>query len=608
MFDTSEERIAALQIPDSLLCRMSTSQLLATCLDYPYIKVVLFAENIETGIDYVASSFNGFAELIKRQDFITSLINKEQQFPIELESVRSKNSIQRGNFSFKTFMIDFLLLQHLSMISDKRIQEEAICAIEKSYEIKKKNKDLFGAFLLSPNLMTSIQNGNNKGKQNRFSGGYGTYVIDSIYTPKGTLVSDTYRFEGIDCSFSSDELDDLADNIYNTYNGAILIAPPSLRYNCHGYAWNVSEGGDQVWIGFSTQTAEDVYWTDGSYIQTTESDATKVSYTYGNHSAIRLNSTWYQSKWGNTALVQHHPNDVPPVYNASQGMTFYKRAPMHISGPTVPCGTSTYVLENLFTGCTVQWSLQNHGTPSYLIQNSPSINMCQINATGLSLTDNLIANVYSGSNLVATVSKAIDTSDGFTATYSQPSYTLLGHTYPAINNCVIHNGGKVIVGAGGVFTVTSSDFVGATITQTSGTGVAWSQSGSTLTMQAAISTNGQTASMATFLGEKGCQRFTFKVLPFTESFHEILDLSITSENGNCIISLIPNQDIDSVNDIADWEYDWTLTISNVITGKKNIEKQVSGNSTSVDTSKLEKGVYVVKAKIGNYELSKKITL
>lgn len=41
MFDTSEERIAALQIPDSLLCRMSTSQPLATCLDYPYIKVVL---------------------------------------------------------------------------------------------------------------------------------------------------------------------------------------------------------------------------------------------------------------------------------------------------------------------------------------------------------------------------------------------------------------------------------------------------------------------------------------------------------------------------------------------------------------------------------------
>ena len=102
MFDTPEERIAALQIPDSLLCRMSTSQLLTTCLDYPYMKEVLFAENIETGIDYISSSFNGFAELIKRQDFITSLITKEQQFPIELENVRSKNSIQRGNFSFKS--------------------------------------------------------------------------------------------------------------------------------------------------------------------------------------------------------------------------------------------------------------------------------------------------------------------------------------------------------------------------------------------------------------------------------------------------------------------------------------------------------------------------
>ena len=113
LFNSTEERVAALQIPDSLLYKMSTPQLLESCLNYPYLKDVLFADDIEIGIAFVSSSFNGLCELLKRQDLMTVLISKEQLFPIELEQILQKDNVKKGDFSFKAFFIDFLILQYL---------------------------------------------------------------------------------------------------------------------------------------------------------------------------------------------------------------------------------------------------------------------------------------------------------------------------------------------------------------------------------------------------------------------------------------------------------------------------------------------------------------
>lgn len=620
MFDTPEERIAALQIPDSLLCRMSTSQLLTTCLDYPYMKEVLFAENIETGIDYISSSFNGFAELIKRQDFITSLITKEQQFPIELENVRSKNSIQRGTFSFKSFMVDFLLLHHLSTISDKRKQEEAISAIENNYEVKKKNKDIFGAYLLSPYLITAIQGGTFLEEQIRFSGGSGTYVLDSIYTPRGTRVYDTYRFVGTDWSFSSDELDDLADAIYNTYNGAILIAPPSLRYNCHGYAWNVSEGGDQVWIGYSTQTAEDVYWTDGSYVQTTESDATKVSYTYGNHSAIRINSTWYQSKWGNSALVQHHPNDVPANYNASLGMTFYKKGtPLHISGPTVSNGASIYSVENIGNGCTVTWSLSGYIAAFLNVQqNTPSANQCTLTFKSGSHDDaggQLIASIYNGSALVKTITKDICVINNFHVTYKQDACAYYGVSHPAIPPTTMNQDIFYFVHQGCPVTLTCSLFKYFNLS--------W---GSGYQPSDYYYVNNNTFSFVFPLGSGGIPCY-LNIKDETGQLYKQLKFFSVSGNGNLtsnnisiqqvgsqlkvsLINFAPNDDdiIERSQSERNDNIKWTLEIYNASTAERQYAKEISCSSCDVDISDLKKGLYIIRALIGDEILNEKITI
>jgi hypothetical protein len=167
-------------------------------------------------------------------------------------------------------------------------------------------------------------------------------LVTNVKTPNNSTVPDTYTLTSADLSFTSAQLATMADDLYNNY-GAVLIEPNSYKYNCHGYAWHVTEGGDEVWIGRYNVTSEDIYWTDGSYMEVSENIATKLSYHQdGNHSAIRLDSDWYQSKWGWAGpLVKHHPNDVPDMYQSRKTKKYYIRKPT-ISGPKDLCTAWTY--------------------------------------------------------------------------------------------------------------------------------------------------------------------------------------------------------------------------------------------------------------------------
>lgn len=114
------------------------------------------------------------------------------------------------------------------------------------------------------------------------------------FTPQGSKVYLT----DIENSFTS--AGKAAEKAYwaQTYPRAIYMGEATWSYNCHAYAWSVSEGGEKHWMNSPN---DDLYWTDGSYVQTNQSDpkATKVSYASDDHSAIiSTPSTYFISKWG----------------------------------------------------------------------------------------------------------------------------------------------------------------------------------------------------------------------------------------------------------------------------------------------------------------------
>ena len=96
------------------------------------------------------------------------------------------------------------------------------------------------------------------------------------------------------------------------FPNAVILANASATYNCHSYAWNLTEGGTTIcWLDQFPDLH--LYWDDGSYEQTTEANAVKIFYYDGDHSAVKSTTHVgkYESKWGSYPLVRHSPDYGP---------------------------------------------------------------------------------------------------------------------------------------------------------------------------------------------------------------------------------------------------------------------------------------------------------
>ncbi len=128
---------------------------------------------------------------------------------------------------------------------------------------------------------------------------------------------------------------------------AVLIGNASNTYNCHGYAWSVSEGNEQVWIGtHEDHDVETYYWTDGawsndgqpSYLTASEFEATHSWYTDDDHSVRKIQNSYprpieggrdYVSKWGACGLYQHEKNHDCYYLKQNLGHDFKKLKTIH---------------------------------------------------------------------------------------------------------------------------------------------------------------------------------------------------------------------------------------------------------------------------------------
>lgn len=161
----------------------------------------------------------------------------------------------------------------------------------------------------------------------------------TIQTPNGSFVPDSYYFP----EFSWSEISYWNNWCTTNYPNATFLANSSNTYNCHGYAWHISQGGSNVWIGAYFYNSEDIYWQDGSYIEQTSQGANqKVSYQPqddANHSANTTSTNnIFESKWGAAALMRHSYNYCP-FWLSNSSLKFYY--------PANPVGVEDYIWINL---------------------------------------------------------------------------------------------------------------------------------------------------------------------------------------------------------------------------------------------------------------------
>ena len=155
-----------------------------------------------------------------------------------------------------------------------------------------------------------------------------------------------------------------ADWIAANHSDAVRVGAASHTYNCHDYAWNMSDGGVANWVNQKDQLGNAniaKYWsgTYPTYTTATANDYTKVFLPNGDHSAITTATFGiFKSKWGDWGRYISSLASGNTPYNPT-GMQAYK---LIITGDNQACipNVKTYTTINLNPAySTYSWTSDN---------------------------------------------------------------------------------------------------------------------------------------------------------------------------------------------------------------------------------------------------------
>lgn len=227
--DTPQKRKKALQIPANVLSQISTEELLDVCFDYPYLLDFLFYDSYQQGLEALARQFNGFKELLGRKDIAEPLTKKCKTLANSIQATE-KGTKESGMLSYKWKVFHLLAAQK---------------------DVKKQLNASQWQEIDSVRERLSTRDG--EGPWINFNlDGIVTYTPVNVYTPKGSLVGSTYWITGAEYLLPTEEQTaTLSDFIYEHYNCAELLSGEDFRYNCHAYAWHMTDGhmNDLIYMG-----------------------------------------------------------------------------------------------------------------------------------------------------------------------------------------------------------------------------------------------------------------------------------------------------------------------------------------------------------------------
>jgi len=104
------ERLNTFNIPESILVKMTTENLVKTCLNYPWWILITSRDDNQSGYEYLKSVFNGFRELEIRNDAGVELLKiYEKMMPGDIFNYETL--VKQGVFCFQFTYIELLLSQ-----------------------------------------------------------------------------------------------------------------------------------------------------------------------------------------------------------------------------------------------------------------------------------------------------------------------------------------------------------------------------------------------------------------------------------------------------------------------------------------------------------------
>ena len=321
------EMIQACNVPDGILRKSSTDELLELVLSYPILcDIFAYNDNFE-GVCALARQFNAFGELLQRNDIATVVFNRYLN-----QNIYSINSDSEKGFSMvsETVVLETILAQK-DIISDLTDNEQQVLLDELETKLTKKigleiyNGNLSTFYDIAEKNGTATQLGLNGGIVERKLTAVKENVI-YVKTPKGSKVEvKKNSYKGAAWS------EDLTKECIRAYPAAFKEGKADNRYNCHSYAWYSHSDTNPYWMN-SPKT----YVNDGSYKYIGVNPTAKnqivvykdqtIPKDMWVHSGVTLNNNGgIISKWGQGPLMKHNIGYDPYTgqYNV---VHFYKKA------------------------------------------------------------------------------------------------------------------------------------------------------------------------------------------------------------------------------------------------------------------------------------------
>ena len=145
-FSTRDEMLKAVQIPDDILKKLNTKALVETCLTYPLFDDILIYSSHRRAIEKIINDFNGFGELLLKQDVFTYLFEKYES--LNPNAIGEDWSLlMKGRFALKFINMETLFFQ--DEIVKNMSYEEKMLLLKDSYSKYKKmlkDEEIYGIF------------------------------------------------------------------------------------------------------------------------------------------------------------------------------------------------------------------------------------------------------------------------------------------------------------------------------------------------------------------------------------------------------------------------------------------------------------------------------
>ncbi len=329
-----DEMVAAYQIPDDEIKKMSTKMLLSAYLNYPLLGNMFAYNSNEFGFKMLREECSALNELLSRDDAGEIILSKYQ-------ATKLYNSISANDVSFKEFIepcaLEILAAQPeiINNMDNNTFVALNNCIYKKCSE---KPDDVYCATkypyydTLNEISETNPENDNFE-KASKLMKANSTKAFlasasdydwsKTVKTPKGSSVAVGVLKSGKE--FSTQEKTQNKNYIAANFPAATYISESTKKYNCHSYAWYSQSTSNGYWMENPSK-----YMSDGSYKKGGYKVGNIAYYgSNANHSGVvssvkvGLAGCYIKSKWGVYGVYNHFYNYGP---YGSSNITYWTKA------------------------------------------------------------------------------------------------------------------------------------------------------------------------------------------------------------------------------------------------------------------------------------------